>query len=117
MEVSQDEINDFLTQWSDNIQGNLFLRIAGIAVLLLISHWLIQFITRRADRLMVRADMDTTLHLFLIRLLRYSLYALLVIILLSILGVPMTSVIALLGAAALAVEPSRSRSPRLQDTS
>lgn len=103
MEVSQDEINDFLTQWSDNIQGNLFLRIAGIAVLLLISHWLVQFITRRADRLMVRADMDTTLHLFLIRLLRYSLYALLVIILLSILGVPMTSVIALLGAAALAV--------------
>lgn len=103
MGVSQDEINDFLAQWSDNIQGNLFLRIAGIAVLLLISHWLIQFITRRADRLMVRADMDTTLHLFLIRLLRYSLYALLIIILLSILGVPMTSVIALLGAAALAV--------------
>lgn len=103
MGVSQDEINEFFTQWSNNIQGNLFWRIAGVAVLLLLSHWLIQFITRRAEQLMVRAEMDATLQLFFVRLLRYSLYALLFIIVLSILGVPMTSVIAVLGAAALAV--------------
>lgn len=100
---SQDEINDFLTQWSANTQDNLLIRIAAGIVLLLIAHWLIRFIARRVDLLLTKADVDATLHLFLVRLTRYSLYALLIIILLSILGVPMTSIIAVLGATALAI--------------
>lgn len=103
MGVSQEEINDFLTQWSDNVQGNLFVRLAGAVILLLIAHWLIRFVTRRLDRLMERADLDPTVRLFFSRLFSASLYGLLIIIILSILGVPMTAVIAVLAAAALAV--------------
>ncbi len=103
MGVSQDEINDFLSQWSRNTQGSLLIRIVGAILLLLVAHWLIRFVVRRVEKLMDRADLDSTLHLFLSTLLRYSLWALIGIIILSILGVPMTSVIAVLGAAALAV--------------
>lgn len=103
MGASQDDINDFLAQWSNNTQGNLLFRIVGALVLLLITHWLIRFIVRRVDQFLARADIDETLHLFLVRLTRYSLYALVVIILLSILGVPTASIIAVLGAAALAI--------------
>jgi small conductance mechanosensitive channel len=103
MGVSEDAINDFLSQWTTNTQGNLVWRILGAVLLLLISHWLIQFVSRRFDRLLKRMDIDDTLYLFLSRLFRYSLYALLIIILLSILGVPTASIIAVLGASVLAI--------------
>ena len=103
MGASQDEINDFLSQWTSNTQVNLVWRILGALFILLIAHWLIQFSSRRFESLLVRANVDDTLHLFLSRLFRYSLYALLIVTLLSILGVPMASIIAVLGAAALAI--------------
>jgi small conductance mechanosensitive channel len=103
MGVSQDEINNFLSQWSSNVQGGLLWRILGAIVLLLIGIWLVKFISRRAEKVLVRAHFDDTLHLFLTSLILYSLYALLIIIILSVLGVPMTSIIAILGAAALAI--------------
>jgi small conductance mechanosensitive channel len=103
MGVSQDAINDFLSQWTTNTQGNLVWRILGAVLFLLISYWLIQFVSRRFDKLLKRMDIDDTLYLFLSRLFRYSLYALLIIILLSILGVPTASIIAVLGASVLAI--------------
>ena len=103
MGPSQDEISDFLAQWSNNTQGNLLLRIAGVILLILVANWLIGFLTRRIDRLTARTDMDSTLQLFLSRLFRYSLYALLLITILSILGVPVASIIAVVGAGALAI--------------
>jgi small conductance mechanosensitive channel len=103
MGASQDEINKFLSEWATNTQGSLLWRIVGAVILLLIGIWLVKFISRRVERLLARAQFDETLHTFLTRLIYYSLYALLVIIILSILGVPMGSIIAILGAAALAV--------------
>ena len=103
MGASQDEINDFLSQWANNTQGNLLWRIAGAVLLLLIAHWLIKFVSRRFDKLLDRANIDDTLHLFLSRLFRYSLYALLIVTILSILGVPTASIIAVMGASALAI--------------
>jgi small conductance mechanosensitive channel len=103
MEVSTDEVSDFLTQWSNNTQGNLLFRIVGALLFLLVAYFIIRFIVNRVDKLLDKTKMDSTLHLFLVRLTRYSLYALLIIILLSILGVPMTSIIAVLGAATLAI--------------
>lgn len=103
MEVSTDEINDFLTQWSSNTQGNLLFRIVGALLFLLVAYFVIRFIVNRVDKLLDKTKMDSTLHLFLVRLTRYTLYALLIVIVLSILGVPMTSIIAVLGAATLAI--------------
>lgn len=103
MGASQDEINDFLSQWANNTQGNLMWRILGALLLLLIANWLIRFVSRRFDKLLDRANIDNTLHLFLSRLFRYSLYALLFITILSILGVPTASIITVLGASVLAI--------------
>lgn len=103
MQDSQDQVTDFLSQWSANVNGNLFLRIIGAAVLLLIALWVVRFIAHRAEVLMARSQMEDTLSQFLSRLLRYSLYGVIIIIVLTVLGVPMTSVIAVLGAGTLAV--------------
>lgn len=103
MGASQDEVNDFLSQWASNTQGNLVWRILGAILLLLIANWLIRFVSRRFDKLLDRAHIDSTLHLFLSRLFRYSLYALLFITILSILGVPTASIITVLGASVLAI--------------
>ncbi len=103
MEFVQAETNDFLGQWLGSVQGTLLYRIIGALVFLLIAHFVIGFVVNRIDRLLDRSKMDSTVHLFLVRLARYSLYALLIVIVLSILGVPMTSIIAVLGAATLAI--------------
>jgi small conductance mechanosensitive channel len=103
MEFAQAETNDFLGQWLGNVQGNLLYRIIGALLFLLIAYFVVGFVANRVDRLLDRTKMDSTVHLFLVRLTRYSLYALLIIIVLSILGVPMTSIIAVLGAATLAI--------------
>ncbi|MFN2124145.1 MAG: mechanosensitive ion channel family protein, partial [Candidatus Promineifilaceae bacterium] len=89
--------------WASNTQGSLLWRILGAAALLLAGIWLVKFFSRRAETLLARAHFDDTLHIFLSRLISYSLYALLIIIILSILGIPMTSLIAIIGAAALAI--------------
>jgi small conductance mechanosensitive channel len=103
MGVSQDEVNNFLLQWASNTQGSLLWRILGAAALLLVGLWLVKFFSKRADNLLTRVNFDATLHIFLSGLIRYSLYALLVVIILSVLGIPMASLIAILGAAALAI--------------
>jgi small conductance mechanosensitive channel len=103
MEFVQAETNNFLGQWLGSVQGTLLYRIIGALVFLLIAYFVIGFVVNRIDRLLDRSKMDSTVHLFLVRLARYSLYALLIVIVLSILGVPMTSIIAVLGAATLAI--------------
>jgi small conductance mechanosensitive channel len=100
---SPDEIADFFSQWTANVGGTLLWRILGVAVLLLVAHGIIRLISDRADKAMVRSNIDVTLQLFFSRLIRYGLYAVLAIIALTILGVPMTSVIAVVGASALAI--------------
>ncbi|MFN2179042.1 MAG: mechanosensitive ion channel family protein, partial [Candidatus Promineifilaceae bacterium] len=99
----QQEGSDLMTQWLGNVQGNLIWRIVGALALLLFAHIIIRFVVNRVDHLLERSKMDSTVHLFLVRLTSYSLYALLIVTILSILGVPMTSIIAVLGAATLAV--------------
>ncbi|MFN2140038.1 MAG: mechanosensitive ion channel family protein, partial [Candidatus Promineifilaceae bacterium] len=99
----QQEGSDLMTQWLGNVQGNLIWRIVGALALLLFAHIIIRFVVNRVDHLLERSKMDSTVHLFLVRLTSYSLYALLIVTILSILGVPMTSIIAVLGAATLAI--------------
>jgi small conductance mechanosensitive channel len=103
MVMFQQEGSDFMTQWLGNVQGNLIWRIVGALALLLFAHIIIRFVVNRVDHLLERSKMDSTVHLFLVRLTSYSLYALLIVTILSILGVPMTSIIAVLGAATLAI--------------
>jgi hypothetical protein len=79
MVMFQQEGSDLMTQWLGNVQGNLIWRIVGALALLLFAHIIIRFVVNRVDHLLERSKMDSTVHLFLVRLTSYSLYALLIV--------------------------------------
>ncbi len=72
-------------------------------VILLIGLWLIKIITKYARKLMRKQGMEETLQKFLGDLLNWTLKALLFVTVISQLGVPATSFVAILGAAGLAI--------------
>ncbi len=74
-----------------------------VIVLLLIGFWIIKKILGRVKKVMLSSKLDDTLISFLSSLFSISLKALLLITAVSYLGVPMTSFVALLGAAGLAI--------------
>lgn len=79
------------------------LKIIYAAVTLLIGLWIIRMIMRAINRLMNKKHIDASLIPFLSSMISVLLKALLAISVLSMLGIEMTSFIAILGAAGLAV--------------
>jgi small conductance mechanosensitive channel len=79
------------------------LRIVGAVIVFIIGWRIIAAISRSVSRLMVKRDVDPGLQSFLKSLLVNLLRILLIISVLGMLGVEMTSFIAILGAAGLAV--------------
>lgn len=77
--------------------------LAGAIVVLLIGLWLIKRITGGVRKLMEKREVDPSLIPFLTSLINFALKAMLVITVISMLGIEMTSFIAILGAAGLAV--------------
>lgn len=78
-------------------------QILSAIIVLLIGLWLIKKINKAIKTLMVKRDIDASLRPFLSSLLSTIFKALLVISVMSMIGIEMTSFIALLGAAGLAV--------------
>ena len=78
-------------------------RLIGAIFALIIGLWIIKKIVGGVAKLMSSKNVDDSLQPFLRSLLNISLKALLVISVLSMLGVEMTSFVAILGAAGLAV--------------
>mgnify|MGYP003631998581 CR=1 FL=1 len=76
--------------------------LTALAVLL-VGLWAIKFIIKYARKLMVKRGIEETLQKFLSNLLGWTLKALLFVTVISQLGVPATSFVAILGAAGLAV--------------
>ena len=72
-------------------------------IILLIGLWFIKVITKYARKLMSKRGMEETLQRFLGDLLNWTLKALLFVTVISQLGVPATSFVAILGAAGLAI--------------
>ena len=72
-------------------------------IVLVIGLWIIKAITNGVKRLMVKRDFDASLVPFLTSMLNVILKVLLVITVMGMLGIQMTSFIALLGAAGLAI--------------
>ncbi|MFY0644624.1 MAG: mechanosensitive ion channel [Bacteroidia bacterium] len=70
---------------------------------LIIGFWLIARITRLVKRTMIKREMDESLIPFLSSLINFSLKALLLISVASMVGIATTSFVAILGAAGLAV--------------
>ena len=78
-------------------------KIITALVILIVGLWLAKIITKYVQKLMIKRGMDETLTKFLSDLVNWTLKALLFVTVISQLGVPATSFVAILGAASLAV--------------
>lgn len=90
---------DKLTAWAQTKGLEL---LAALAVLL-IGLWLAKWLTRTLERAMTRANMEVTLRGFLRNIAYAAMVVVVVVAALQQVGVPMTSVLAVLGAAGLAI--------------
>jgi len=70
---------------------------------LLVGLWLIRRICRAIDRAMERSEVETTLRGFLHNLISWGLRFVLIVVVVTMIGVETTSIVAMLGAAGLAV--------------
>ncbi len=89
---------DLLLNFAITYGGKLVLAI----VTLIVGYWLIGRLTRMMRRIFEKREFDKTLQTFLIQLVGITLKILLAISVVTMVGVQMTSFIALLGAAGLA---------------
>lgn len=78
-------------------------KLIGAIIVLIIGLWVIKLITRGTDRLLVKSNVDDSLRPFMKSLVGTLLKAMLVISIMGMVGIEMTSFIAILGAAGLAV--------------
>ncbi len=79
------------------------LRLLGAIVVLIIGLWIIKILVKSSQRLMIKGQIDVSLSSFLKSLIDIILKVLLIISVMGMMGIQMTSFIALLGAAGLAV--------------
>ena len=79
------------------------IQILGAIIVLIIGLWIIKKISKTTLRLMEKRNIDESLRPFLVSLLNVVLKALLVVSVMSMVGIEMTSFIAILGAAGLAI--------------
>ena len=86
-----------------NLATEFGLKILGAIVVLIVGLWIIGFIMKKINVVMEKSDTDPSLRSFLKSLMGILLKALLFISVLGMIGVEMTSFIAILGAAGLAV--------------
>ncbi len=79
------------------------LRLLGAIFVLIIGLWIIKILVKSSRRLMIKGDIDASLASFLKSMIDIVLKVLLIISVMGMMGIQMTSFIALLGAAGLAV--------------
>lgn len=95
MEISWKEYSPMIVEYGTKLIYALVVLVVGI--------YIIKFISKSANKLMLKRNLDASLIPFLSSLMRTTLLILLVISTLGMLGIEMTSFIALLGAAGLAI--------------
>lgn len=78
-------------------------KLIGAIVVLILGLWIVKMLTKAFDKIMVRSKLDDSLRPFLMSLINTLLKVLLGISIMGMLGIEMTSFIAILGAAGLAV--------------
>ncbi len=79
------------------------LRLLGAVVVLVIGLWIIKILVRSSQRIMMKSKIDASLSSFLKSMIDILLKVMLIISVMGMMGIQMTSFIALLGAAGLAV--------------
>lgn len=102
LDDAQSQLTDILKYVYD-LGMEYGIKLIGAIVVLIIGLWIIGFITKKVNKAMDKSNTDPSLRGFLKSLLSIILKALLFISVLGMVGVEMTSFIAILGAAGLAV--------------
>ena len=92
-----------LTAWAQEFLLNYGPKLLGALLVLFIGFRVIHSITRLSDKMMKKSNVDDSLRPFLRTMISALLKVLLVISVMSMVGIAMTSFIAILGAAGLAV--------------
>jgi small conductance mechanosensitive channel len=103
MDVSEQEVTDFFTQWSNNVGSDLIPKLIVSLLILIVGRWLARLLTRAFEKALQRADVDETLQNFFSQIIYYSLLVVVIVIALTNLGIPTTSLVAIIGASALAI--------------
>ncbi len=88
---------------TDSLFGNWVVNIFLAAVIFFVGRWVVNLLTKLADTVMTRSGVDEILRRFVGTILKWLLLLLVVIAALTQLGVNTTSLVALVGAAGLAV--------------
>lgn len=102
MDVTVDKVSEFIEPFKlMAIQFGTKLLLA--IIVFFIGLWLIKHLTKLLDAAMDKKQVEVTLHRFLVSIISISLKAILVVIFASMVGVETASLIALLGAAGLAI--------------
>jgi small conductance mechanosensitive channel len=102
MENINDQASQLLSMIYD-VGAKYGLKLLGAIVALIIGLWIIKAINGSARKMMKKSKIDPSLSSFLSNMVSILLKTLLIISVLSMMGVKMTSFIAILGAAGLAV--------------
>lgn len=100
------ELTEYSTEYSTYVIDVLLAyapRLASAILVVVLGFWIVGIITRSFARMMDRSAIDVSLRPFLRSLLNVILKILLVISVMSMIGIEMTSFVAILGAAGLAV--------------
>ncbi|RLD35323.1 MAG: mechanosensitive ion channel family protein [Bacteroidetes bacterium] len=92
-----------ILQWLNGLAMEYGLKLIGAIVVLIVGLWVIKAIMKGIRKTMEKRDMDESLKPFLLSMISMLLKIMLVISVLTMLGIQMTSFIAILGAAGLAV--------------
>jgi small conductance mechanosensitive channel len=103
MGASEQGITDFFLEWSKNVGSNLIPNLIISIIILIVGRWLARILTKVVEKALRRGNVDETLQNFFGQLIYYALLAVVIIMALTNLGVPTTSLIAVLGAFALAI--------------
>src|SRR5690554_8108892 len=77
--------------------------LVGALAILIIGWWVINRIVRTVKNILVKRDVEISLHPFLTSIVKYTLRAMLIIAVAGMIGIEMTSFIAALGAAGIAI--------------
>lgn len=97
--------NNFMSNWEQiqNLIVTYASQLVGGLLILIVGWWLINRIVKSVKIILVKKNVDITLHPFLTSLTKYTLRTMLFIAVAGMIGIEMTSFIAALGAAGIAV--------------
>ncbi|MDX1416532.1 MAG: mechanosensitive ion channel [Candidatus Promineifilaceae bacterium] len=103
MEEVDQIFNDFFNRWSNSSISEIVISLIVAVVIFIIGRWIARLLTSAVDRALQRSNVDITLRNFLRQITYYGLLAVVFVMVLAYLGIPTTSLVAILGASTLAI--------------